>query len=90
MIHLFSNVIRLTIKRKAQTITIRCLGSPQATILYGKVCAIARAPNKNCNSSFCISEVVIQTAIELRYVKKTHLFFRCVAKLGQNFVVFKI
>lgn len=50
--------------RKAQTIAIRCLGSPQAAILYGKVYALRRSPNKNCHSPF-ISEVVIQTAIEL-------------------------
>ncbi len=64
---LFGDYIPYKIK-KAQTITIRCLGSPQATILYGKVYAYSAFPNKNCNSSFAF-EVVIQTAIELRNFK---------------------
>ena len=34
-------------KEKAQTVAIRCLGSPQATILYGKS-ALRVHPNKNC------------------------------------------
>lgn len=29
-----------SIKKKAQTIAVRCLGSPQASILYGNSCAV--------------------------------------------------
>jgi len=48
--------------KKAQTLAIRCLGSPQATILYGE-----SAPNAlpiRIVNALCFSEVVIQTAIE--------------------------
>ena len=54
-------------KKKAQTITIRLLGSPQATIHYGEVCAYKGQSSQHVlvHSSFQPFEVVIQKAIEL-------------------------
>ena len=49
--------------KKAQTLVIRCLGSPQATLLYEKVCTKSANSQQECFfCSFC-SEVVIQTAL---------------------------
>ena len=58
---------RLTKKRKAQTIAIRLLGSPQATIHYGKSAPewVQFSQHVLVYSSFQSFEVVIQKAAEL-------------------------
>ena len=55
--------------KKAQTIAIRRPGSPQATILYGKVCAVLVQFPTRIGIALMRFEVVIRTTIELRYVE---------------------
>ena len=78
--------------RKRRLSPIRLLGSPQATIHYGEVYAYKVSTHPICIGSFIarfISEVVIQIAIELKYVKIQYLFWDTHCKFSHIYPIDK-